>query len=145
MKILYGQAWDSDEMASLKPVVFANVIQNMRLVLEYARSQNMDLGDDTDKAKRFLEFPEDMEINEDVGGIVKALWVNPVITQAWEQRSHFQVLDCLAYYCSEIDRISVPGYIPSQQDILQVRGHLCVRVWGGGGGRGKRFLLMPNF
>ena len=122
MKFLYGQAWDSDEMAALKPVVFANVIQNMRLVLEYARNQNMDLGEkDSTNAKIFLDYPEDMEINDDVGKIVKSLWANPTIAAAWEQRAHYQVLDCLAYYCTEIDRIASPGYIPSQQDILQVR------------------------
>jgi len=39
----------------------------------------------------------------------------------WGKRSGFQVLDCLQYYCEEIDRISAPGYIPTQQDVLQAR------------------------
>lgn len=121
MKILYGQAWDHDELASLKPVVFANIIQNMRLVLEYADVNGLDLGDDTNLAKQFVALPDDADITGENGKIVKKLWNNPGVKEAWGKRSGFQVLDCLDYYAHEIDRISAPGYIPTQQDILQAR------------------------
>jgi hypothetical protein len=121
MKILYGQAWDSDEMLSLKPVVFANIIQNMRLVLEYADVNGIDLGDLSDIAKTFISLPDDADVTGENGKLVKKLWANTGVKEAWSKRSGFQVLECLEYYCKEIDRISAPGYIPTQQDILQAR------------------------
>lgn len=121
MKILYGQAWDSDELASLKPVVFANVIQNMRLVLEFAEQTGISLGDDQSLGKSFAALADDADLTGENGKSVKKLWANAGVQHAWAKRSSFQVLDCLEYYSIEIDRICAQGYMPTQQDILQAR------------------------
>jgi len=121
MKILYGQAWDTEELLSMKPVVFANIVQNMRQVLEYADVNGFDLGDLADAAKKFISLPDDADISGENGKLVKKLWANQGVKEAWGKRSGFQVLECLDYYCKEIDRISAPGYVPTQQDILQAR------------------------
>jgi hypothetical protein len=122
MKILYGQAWDNDELTSLKPVVFANIIQNMRLVLEYANTNGVDLGDMAENAKMVIGLGDDTDVGQNgVGQIIKALWLSPQIQEVWEKRSNFQVLDCLSYYCNDLDRICAPSYIPTQQDVLQAR------------------------
>jgi len=122
MKILYGQAWDADELTSLKPVVFANVIQNMKLVLDYAfTTAGLDLGEDNEIGKTFMLLLDDAEVTGTVAGYVKKLWANPQIQECWAKRSSYQVLDCLSYYTAEIDRISAAGYVPTQQDILQAR------------------------
>jgi guanine nucleotide-binding protein G(i) subunit alpha len=121
MKILYGHSWDNDELVSLKPVVFANIVQNMRNVLDYVDVNGIDLGDDSASAKAFATLPDDADITGDNGKILKKLWLNPGVKEAWDKRSGFQVLDCLQYYADEIDRISAPGYIPTQQDVLQSR------------------------
>lgn len=121
MKILYGQAWDADEMLSLKPVVFANIIQNMRAVLEYADVNGFDTGDLAAAVKQFIGLPDDADLTGENGKLAKKLWMNAGVKEAWAKRSGFQVLECLEYYCKEIDRISAPGYIPTQQDILQAR------------------------
>jgi hypothetical protein len=122
MKILYGHSWDTEELVALKPVVFANIIQNMRLVLEYAEVNGfLPDGDDTSVVKTFISLPDDADVTGENGKLVKKLWANPGVQEAWGKRSGFQVLDCLQYYAEEIDRISAPGYIPTQQDVLQAR------------------------
>jgi hypothetical protein len=121
MKILYGHSWATDELLALKPVVFANIIQNMRLVLEYADVNGFDFGDEASLAKTFISLPDDADVSGENGKMVKKLWANPAVKEAWGKRSGFQVLDCLQYYADEIDRISAAGYIPTQQDVLQAR------------------------
>jgi hypothetical protein len=121
MKILYGHSWNKDELLALKPVVFANIIQNMRLVLDYADVNGFDLGSDAELAKKFVALPDDADIAGENGKTLKTLWANAGVQEAWNKRSGFQVLDCLQYYASEIDRISQPGYVPTQQDVLQAR------------------------
>lgn len=121
MKILYGQPWDPEELKSLKPVVFANIIQNMRAVLEYADVNGFDMGDLADAAKKFIQLPDDVDIAGELGKTIKKLWACSGVKEAWAKRSGFQVLECLEYYCKEIDRIMQPNYIPTQQDILQAR------------------------
>ncbi|KAH9257261.1 hypothetical protein BASA81_004418 [Batrachochytrium salamandrivorans] len=124
MKILYGEAWDAEELVTLRPVVYTNVIQNMRLVLDYISVNGLDFGSESiaEVANKARALPDDMELNKEIGKWMKTLWANQAVKEAWEKRSGFQVLDCLEYYCEQMDRISVgPSYIPTQQDILQAR------------------------
>jgi len=121
MKILYGHSWDNEELLALKPVVFANIIQNMRAVLEYADLNGFDFGEDAELAKKFISLADDADVAGENGKLVKKLWTNAAVKEAWGKRSGFQVLDCLQYYATEIDRISAAGYVPTQQDVLQAR------------------------
>jgi hypothetical protein len=134
LKLLYGQAWNADELLSLKPAVFANIVQNMRLLLKYAQRNGFDMGDLADAANTFISLPDDADLTGENGKLVKELWANPGVKEAWSKRfgclalesleawlkhSGCEALECLEYYCNEIDRILDPGYIPTEQDILQ--------------------------
>lgn len=121
MKILYGTQWDSDEMNSLRPVVWANIVQNLKYVLDFVELNAIDLEKDADIGKQLSLLADEAELNPELGKKIKKLWSNPGIQDAWSRRSNFQVLDCLDYYAKDIERITAPGYTPTQQDILQAR------------------------
>mmetsp|Transcript_2667 Transcript_2667/g.5408 ORF Transcript_2667/g.5408 Transcript_2667/m.5408 type:complete len:368 (+) Transcript_2667:169-1272(+) len=123
MKILYGKPWDEDEMEAMRPVVFSNIVQNLKLVVEYVKGPGAEEFEvsDADAVGKIADIADDAELDASMAGTLKAAWNDPGVQQAWEHRSNFQVLDCLAYYMESLDRILEASYVPTQQDILQAR------------------------
>jgi len=53
--------------------------------------------------------------------VIKMAWADAGIQSTWENRSQLQVQDSLAYFVENVERISKPDYIPSKDDVLNVR------------------------
>ncbi|XP_053556012.1 guanine nucleotide-binding protein subunit alpha-11 [Bombina bombina] len=49
------------------------------------------------------------------------LWNDPGIQECYDRRREYQLSDSTKYYLSDVDRIAIPGYLPTQQDVLRVR------------------------
>jgi len=122
MKILYGGNFTQDELEQNRPVVFSNVLANMRLVVKNADRLGSSVSD-PELVKDFDAVPEaeDTPITPSVGTLLKKLWADPGLQKTWVNRAEFQVQDSLKYYCEEIDRIAAPGYTPVVQDVLRAR------------------------
>jgi len=92
----------------------------MKLVIEYCATADIKIEaeSETDTIKN---ASDDAIIDTDFSTTIKAVWGDSGIQTAWEQRSNFQVLDCLEYYCKEIDRICQEDYTPTEMDILMAR------------------------
>lgn len=52
---------------------------------------------------------------------IKKLWEDPGIQECYDRRREYQLSDSTKYYLSNLDRISVQAYVPTQQDVLRVR------------------------
>lgn len=110
-----------DELASLKPVVYANIVQNFRLVLEFSFAEKLDFGDKAGLAEMVAGLPDEAEVTPELGKKLMELWDTDAVRAAWGRKSEYQVLDCLAYYLKDLSRIATLDYLPTQQDILQAR------------------------
>ena len=53
--------------------------------------------------------------------LLKSLWSDSGIQEAFERRAEYQLTDSMGYFYDHIDRISVADYVPTQQDILYCR------------------------
>ena len=53
--------------------------------------------------------------------LLKSLWLDSGIQEAFERRAEYQLTDSMGYFYDHIDRISVADYVPTQQDILYCR------------------------
>jgi GTPase SAR1 family protein len=60
-------------------------------------------------------------VNKEIGEAIKNLWANKTILKVWDRRHEFQVIDSVAYYFNEIERISQKNYIPTVDDVLHAR------------------------
>jgi len=69
----------------------------------------------------FRDMAQDTPINQGNVGHFKALWADFGIQKAFENRSRFQLTDSAKYFFDKLNDIVVPGYIPSQQDVLRSR------------------------
>ncbi|NXX16098.1 GNA14 protein, partial [Podargus strigoides] len=52
---------------------------------------------------------------------IKKLWEDPGIQECYERRREYQLSDSAKYYLTDLDRIDMPSFVPTQQDILRVR------------------------
>ena len=57
----------------------------------------------------------------DVFDAVRSLWRDPAVQEAVRRSREFQLNDSAVYYFNAIDRMSLPSYIPTDQDILRSR------------------------
>ena len=82
---------------------------------------------------------------------VRSIWRDPAVKEAVRRSREFQLNDSAVYYFNAIDRMSSPGYTPTDQDILRSRvkttgitettfkvGELTYRLFDVGGQRSER-------
>lgn len=87
----------------------------------------------------------------DVSDAVRGLWRDAGVKEAVRRSREFQLNDSAVYYFNAIDRMSAPGYLPTDQDILRSRvkttgitettfkvGELTYKLFDVGGQRSER-------
>jgi len=52
---------------------------------------------------------------------VQALWSDAGVQACYERANEYQLIDCAKYFLDNVDRISKPGFQPTEQDILRAR------------------------
>ncbi|XP_058464493.1 guanine nucleotide-binding protein G(f) subunit alpha [Malaya genurostris] len=52
---------------------------------------------------------------------VRMLWADTGVKQCFKRSNEFQLIDSAKYFLDRIEKISMPGYIPSNADILNCR------------------------
>jgi len=67
----------------------------------------------------YSQRPE--RISPEMGQAVRTLWALPLFQNRFENRSDLQLIDAASYFFNEIDRLSKPDYLPSDQDIVNSR------------------------
>lgn len=87
----------------------------------------------------------------DVVDSLKSLWRDNGVREAVRRSREFQLNDSAVYYFNSLDRMSAPGYLPTDQDILRSRvkttgitettfkvGELTYKLFDVGGQRSER-------
>jgi guanine nucleotide-binding protein G(i) subunit alpha len=121
MKIIYGNPFPTEERAQLVTVVHSNIVSNGRL-LASACEKIVPLADPAIAADlAAVPDAEDTPLDRKVADILKRLWADPGAQQTWARRAEYHIQDAFSWYMNELDRISLPGYIPSVDDILRAR------------------------
>jgi guanine nucleotide-binding protein G(i) subunit alpha len=64
---------------------------------------------------------EEGEISIELATVMKRLWADGGVQQCFSRSREYQLNDSAAYYLNALDRISQPGYVPTQQDVLRTR------------------------
>lgn len=71
-----------------------------------------------------MSLPTQIEADylpRDVVDAVRGLWRDPSVKEAVSRSREFQLNDSAVYYFESMDRMSAPGFLPSDQDILRSR------------------------
>merc|ERR1711879_812788 len=99
----------------------------LKFLIEGADSLNLDENieeceiKDRDSANKILNLRDESDIDTDLAGVLKRLWQDQGIQEAWKHRAALQVQDTVKYFMENIDRIGNRNYQPTVDDVLRVR------------------------
>ncbi|XP_032722614.1 guanine nucleotide-binding protein subunit alpha-14-like [Lontra canadensis] len=70
---------------------------------------------------REVEVEKVCALSRDQVEAIKQLWEDPGIQECYDRRREYQLSDSAKYYLTDLDRIAMPSFVPTQQDVLRVR------------------------
>ncbi|XP_063311094.1 guanine nucleotide-binding protein subunit alpha-14 [Pelobates fuscus] len=125
MRIIHGSGYTDEDRRGFTKLVYQNIFTAMQsmiramdtLRIQYSSEQNMENA----LLVREVEVDKVSSLERKQVEAIKKLWEDPGIQECYDRRREYQLSDSAKYYLSDIDRISVPAYVPTQQDVLRVR------------------------
>jgi len=126
MKIIHEKGYSQDECLQYKPVVYSNAIQSLIAIIKAMGQIKIDFGaaDRGEDARQFFALAghaDEGEMSTELSGIMKRLWKDDGVQECFSRSREYQLNDSAEYYLNALDRISSPGYIPTEQDVLRTR------------------------
>merc|ERR1712168_22817 len=77
-----------------------------------------------DDARRLFALAgnaDEGEMSTELSNVMKRLWNDGGVQHCFSRSREYQLNDSAAYYLNALERISRPGYVPTQQDVLRTR------------------------
>ncbi|XP_029472333.1 guanine nucleotide-binding protein subunit alpha-14 isoform X2 [Rhinatrema bivittatum] len=125
MRIIHGSGYTDEDRRSFTKLVYQNIFTAMQsmiramdtLRIQYNSEQNMENA----LIIRDVEVDKVSNLERKHVEAIKKLWEDSGIQECYDRRREYQLSDSAKYYLSDIDRVSTPAYVPTQQDVLRVR------------------------
>ncbi len=156
MKLIHSNGYTEDEKKFHREIVYSNIIQSMKQILDGMRLLNIRLGS-SDHEKHAV-LVQDFNFNVDMKGIpselivaIRNLWKDEGVKKCYSRSREYQLNDSAKYFFDSLDRIAHPNYMPTDQDILRARvkttsiietafhiGEVTYRLFDVGGQRSER-------
>uniref|UniRef100_A0A0N4ZU90 Guanine nucleotide-binding protein subunit alpha n=1 Tax=Parastrongyloides trichosuri TaxID=131310 RepID=A0A0N4ZU90_PARTI len=125
MRIIHGQGYSEEDKRQHIRLVFQNVFMAMQSMIRAMDTLGIPYGneDSEDKANvvRAIDYENVTSFEEPYVSYIKDLWEDSGIQEAYDRRREYQLTDSTKYYLSDVRRLAVPDYLPTEQDILRVR------------------------
>ncbi|NXW87706.1 GNA14 protein, partial [Alopecoenas beccarii] len=125
MRIIHGSGYSEEDRKGFTKLVYQNVFTAMQamiramdtLKIQYTSKENEDC------AQMIKEVLVDKVtvLERKQAEAIKKLWEDPGIQECYDRRREYQLSDSAKYYLTDVDRIAMPSFVPTQQDILRVR------------------------
>ncbi|KIK53956.1 hypothetical protein GYMLUDRAFT_88288 [Collybiopsis luxurians FD-317 M1] len=123
LKILSEGGYTDGERESYKAVIFNSLIQSVREILDVLSYLDLDVAEENVvHLATVLAEPFDLEVDfitQDVGNVIRRLRRDPAVKEVIRRSKEYQLNDSAVYYLNAVDRISLPDYLPTDQDILK--------------------------
>ncbi|XP_067425336.1 guanine nucleotide-binding protein subunit alpha-14 isoform X1 [Emydura macquarii macquarii] len=125
MRIIHGSGYTDEDRKSFTKLVYQNIITAMQamiramdnLRINYTYEQNKENA----QTIREVEVDKVTALERKQVEAIKNLWADPGIQECYDRRREYQLSDSAKYYLTDIDRIAMPSFVPTQQDVLRVR------------------------
>lgn len=125
MRIIHGRGFSEEERKSFSKCIFQNIFTAMKAMTGAMTTLNIPYSNPENEIySKWLQDVNTVQINQLERGYVDAirrLWADSGIRVCYSRRCEYQLLDSTEYYMNNLDRISAPDYIPTEQDVLRVR------------------------
>jgi len=144
---LYGDQMDIERLESFRPVIHSNVTLSLSQIVAAAQlmSGAPPFSPDSESARLWLQsLGSDSELELGHVSRIRAIWNDPAVKFAYEQRNRFTVLaaESLEYFILRIEEVCSPDYIPSFVDALRCRSSTTGIVETAFSIDGSKFVLI---
>ncbi|KAJ5073655.1 guanine nucleotide-binding protein alpha-4 subunit-related [Anaeramoeba ignava] len=122
MKLIQNKNFDEKTLNSFKPTIFSNALSQMKILCVMADQLGIPVENDEVRIK-FLDLKRsDMQITPQIAMWINTLWKDPGIQSTFKMRKRkFQINDSASYFFDNIERISKPDYLPTNEDVIRAR------------------------
>ncbi|XP_064356385.1 guanine nucleotide-binding protein subunit alpha-14 [Dromaius novaehollandiae] len=125
MRIIHGSGYTEEDRKGFTKLVYQNIFTAMQamiramdtLKIQYTSEEN----EDNAQMIREVEVDKVTVLERKQVEAIKRLWEDPGIQECYDRRREYQLSDSAKYYLTDIDRIAMPSFVPTQQDVLRVR------------------------
>ncbi|XP_030643663.1 guanine nucleotide-binding protein subunit alpha-14 [Chanos chanos] len=125
MRIIHGSGYSEEDKRGFTKLVYQNIVLAMQSMIRAMETLNIPLANPQNSSYagllNELEVDKVMTLDPEHVDAIRSLWNDAGIQECYDRRREYQLSDSAKYYLSDLDRIAVPGYVPTQQDILRVR------------------------
>eukprot|EP01117_Protostelium_nocturnum_P008987 TRINITY_DN3227_c1_g1_i1.p1 TRINITY_DN3227_c1_g1~~TRINITY_DN3227_c1_g1_i1.p1 ORF type:complete len:368 (-),score=89.64 TRINITY_DN3227_c1_g1_i1:48-1121(-) len=126
MKILHLDGFDASERQSYKEIIHSNILTSMKTLVQATQTLNVPIQNAANRslAERILTDPNyfiDVRIDPKLVQQIKDLWADPSIKSVYSKQNQFQLNDSAAYFLDDLERVTAPNYVPTEQDVLRSR------------------------
>jgi len=123
MKIINQSGYTPEERAAHTSIVQSNAVTSMQMLLDGIDKCHIEKPSDlTALQAEFTEhFAEKETLTPESGAIVAKMWSHAAVQQAFGRKNEFQLHDSAHFFLNDLSRISAPGYVPTEQDVLRSR------------------------
>ncbi|XP_068782882.1 guanine nucleotide-binding protein subunit alpha-14 isoform X2 [Struthio camelus] len=125
MRIIHGSGYTEEDRKGFTKLVYQNIFTAMQamiramdtLKIQYTLEEN----EDNAQMIREVEVDKVTVLERKQVEAIKKLWEDSGIQECYDRRREYQLSDSAKYYLTDIDRIAMPSFVPTQQDVLRVR------------------------
>uniref|UniRef100_A0A8C4QJK4 Guanine nucleotide-binding protein subunit alpha-11 n=1 Tax=Eptatretus burgeri TaxID=7764 RepID=A0A8C4QJK4_EPTBU len=125
MRIIHGSGYTDEDRRGFIKLVYQNIFIAMQAMTRAMETLKILYKYEQNKENAQLIREVDVEkvasFEAPYVEAIKLLWSDPGIEECYDRRREYQLSDSTKYYLSSIDRIALPHYLPTQQDVLRVR------------------------
>jgi GTPase SAR1 family protein len=126
MRIIHGTGYSEEDKRAFVKLVYQNIFMAMHimiLAMDTLKIQYRDKRNEQEHVAltRSVDYETVTTFEPPYVEAIKSLWSDPGIKECYDRRREYQLTDSAKYYLDSIDRISSPGYLPTEQDVLRVR------------------------
>ncbi|XP_026999897.1 guanine nucleotide-binding protein subunit alpha-14-like [Tachysurus fulvidraco] len=125
MRIIHGKGYSEDDRRTFTASIFENIFTAVEAMIKAMNLLEIPFTNDknTNYAAMLLQVKSyDMSsMDKSYAEAISSMWQDPGMQECYDRRREYQLSDSTKYYLDDIERISAPLYVPSEQDILRVR------------------------
>ena len=119
---IHKTALSVDERKTYISVLHENTIQSMLLLIDAAQRAGSDLTTHREAIDRVLKLPLPLRLTAEAVKDIQTLWHEcPSMSEMWEQRSSFWILECAPFFLEQCHRFIAPDYVPNEEDVIMAR------------------------
>ncbi|XP_048781878.1 guanine nucleotide-binding protein G(t) subunit alpha-2 isoform X1 [Lagopus muta] len=126
MKIIHQDGYTPEECMEFKAVIYGNILQSILAIIRAMSTLGIDYAESgrADDGRQLFNLADSIEegtMPPELVDCIKKLWKDGGVQACFDRAAEYQLNDSAAYYLNQLDRITAPGYLPNEQDVLRSR------------------------